>query len=369
MLNLIIFYLSYIFINFVLTINSVFIYNLLTFLNYSNWNLIILLYFVLYTNTQYNTFIYSLILGLYLSIFSNISFNILLEWPNTLNYGFNLIHPLLFYYILILIILNILCNKLKKYSYIKLHIYILSLSLTLGMYWGGINEGWGFFWTYDNIELSLLTLLLILTFYLHNINFFNNKWLISMFVLLLLFFILLLRYNLFFTVHSFFLTKKIFNLAIYFNIFFITLNTKFINMFTSMFKLLFIINIRMDVYFIAKGYFFVKYKNLYQSVYHYIILFIYFFIICFFYFYTIITLNNKYNYSDILIFINSIKNYFFFIKNINFNLITTYFLLNYGIIDNFFLNINNNYIYVYYIGFFYTIYYLWLISFLKIYNK
>lgn len=133
-------------------------------------------------------------------------------WPTTLIYGFNLIHPLMFY--ISLIATGLYFNRLQLCKIKFTGIYISgTIALLLGMYWGSINEVWGFFWTYDQVEITLLTLLLVLFYYKHSSKFVINSWIYVYLYICLIVYILLLRYNIIFTVHSFFISTKLYFLV------------------------------------------------------------------------------------------------------------------------------------------------------------
>ena len=136
--------------------------------------------------------------------------------------GFNNVHPFLFYISLVLSFFYLVTLG----NFIKCLLFsinsIIILSLLLGGLWGAGNSSWGFFWLKDPIELILL-LLLCLIIQLTHINFtYNNLFLSIVFLLLLLTFLYYLRNGFIFTKHNFFNVKLRKNIIIYI-IFFLTI--------------------------------------------------------------------------------------------------------------------------------------------------
>lgn len=187
-------------------LNNSFIYSLLYYFNFLKKNFFILI--VLYLlNALHSLNSYKLITLLTVLNLPNFSWVCVLDqhnWPQTLNYGFNLLHPILFYLTFIFVGSRFFNAQILQDLHYRA-VYLLGLaSLILGMYWGGVNESWGFFWTYDNIELSLLSLIILIFFHTHTLRY-AISWLPYIYCyLLLIIFIVMLRLGNIPTVHSFF---------------------------------------------------------------------------------------------------------------------------------------------------------------------
>lgn len=125
--------------------------------------------------------------------------------------GFNSWHPPLFYVSLCCCLLFFFRAEYTLYlSRIRL-LFITSITLLLGGYWGLGNSVWGYFWVNDPIELILLLFVSIMVLTIHTTN--NNNLIVHLVLILLCGCILLifLRFGIFFTRHSFFNTKGLTN--------------------------------------------------------------------------------------------------------------------------------------------------------------
>lgn len=118
------------------------------------------------------------------------------------------IHPLLFYVSLILLLLRCL-QSMRQYSSTLLMfrgttlVYLLTLTLLLGGFWGFQSTIWGYFWVNDAVEILLLLSILYLVWKLHtpvNSCSYYNTFLVIFIVLDL---ILVVRLNLLPTRHNF----------------------------------------------------------------------------------------------------------------------------------------------------------------------
>lgn len=342
-------------------LNNNIIYWLLYFLNFLDKNymfLLLLLFFFKYLNVVY---LYIFILFIIKDnhwLFFIVSSN----WPNSLLYGFNNIHPLLFYSVIIIVIL-IVFNSYLNYKFKLITLLIISsISLLLGMYWGSVNESWGFFWTFDKIELCLLFIVILISIKLHSIVKLNINWLYGYTLLIILFYLTLLRFNILFTVHSFFektTVKLILFIYIFLLLLFFYKHTAYINI------LILFINF---FYILKKSYYLytnknIKNKSLYVA--HISLILLLLLILNPTYYYGIISfcLYNYFNFTNIQY---NLLNYFNFII-LNNNLIV-YSLSTY-IKTSYFLFNNYLYSYIYYLGNFYFFFFITLISILKIYFK
>lgn len=200
-----------------------FLYNFTCFLNNTIFNLLLVNLLLIVKNF---VIINKLIYYIYYKI---VTISIKIKIPTislNLLVGFNNIHPFLFYISLIFSFFSLLyLNNFLKYTIQYIYILII-VSLLLGGLWGAGNSSWGFFWLKDPIELILL-LLFCLIIQLTHINFtYNNLFLSIVFLLLLLTFLYYLRNGFIFTKHNFFNVKLRKNIIIYIIFFLtITLNT------------------------------------------------------------------------------------------------------------------------------------------------
>ena len=169
-----------------------FIFLILIYLLFSNYNIYKLLNI---------TYIY--IISLFYKFDKNISYT----WLFNLDYGFNLLHPPLYYFCIITAMIKIsgiFINNIRLINIISL----LIITLFLGMCWGSINDSWSFFWSNDMIEYTLIAVLSIILYNIHNINYTLKMYeyiyiLISIFILLLF-----LRFNIISSIHVFFINNN-----------------------------------------------------------------------------------------------------------------------------------------------------------------
>lgn len=218
-----------------------FYYIVVFLLNHSWWNFffIFFLYNIYYKHWNF-FFFFFLSFYLYLNI---LKINYI---PNNLLMGYNNIHPLLFYNILIFFNINFY-NESLIYIKKQLIVYFSIFTLLLGGLWGMSNSVWGFFWVNDQIELILLMYIYLQLIILHlKINKKLKNISYILFISLLIF-ILLLRWGLIFTRHNF-------------------INLKF---FINFFKLLIIIFYKFNIIGIISYYLLIK-----------VYLYLLFFIIC-----------------------------------------------------------------------------------------
>lgn len=130
-------------------------------------------------------------------------------WIAGLVYGLNTLHPLLFYLTLMLIFYLFFFRKKILITFPTVVILYALVALILGMHWGSINAGWGFFWSNDAIEYILVAFILILAYTFHAVLHFSKLWVKEFIYLLIIFSIFLIRFNLFFSVHSFFINPQV----------------------------------------------------------------------------------------------------------------------------------------------------------------
>lgn len=344
---------QYKFFNLEIFSNNSLLYNILYYFNFLKYNYLIL-YLIIYSYLK-NSLLLSILLlnNTNLTLWFSYYYNICL--PQTLIYGFNLIHPIFFYITLIIFniyLISISYNKIK----IKINYIVGCLALVFGMYWGGINEIWGFFWTYDKVEVALLFLLLIIFFFIHTNKLLSNFWIIILLYIYLLNYLVLLRYNIIFTVHSFFIVKQV----------------KFILFFEKICLAVLYFNFKFNVYILFIGfilcyicsYFFVVVYEIYYLnkiiwLFHIFLFTIVLLIVFPSYYYIIFNSKINYIFNNFNIFYSYINSIYFFLEN---TLII--YSLNFVNSFNYFYLTAFTHIYNYYLGYLYLIL---GISFVKIY--
>ena len=153
------------FINIYILNNNSILYFIIYYLTYLDVNMfIVTLFLTLFLSKKiiYKVLIVWLLYFISITIYSN---NLsVCFWINELTYGFNTTHPILFYISLILIFINIKNFYIIK-NYKIVNLLLTVITLLLGMYWGSINPGWGFFWSNDQIEYILFFFFIINYFF------------------------------------------------------------------------------------------------------------------------------------------------------------------------------------------------------------
>lgn len=352
-------------ISFINLNNKGFIYLLMYMFNFIDYNFLILSIFLI---TISNIFYIKYFLILIIFTPQNYILNFSLfktSWVSGLLYGFNLIHPILFY----LTVLSLFYFLFYSFKFFKIIIsnliYIGFLSLLLGMFWGSINEGWGFFWTNDLIELILLFYIICLIIILHSIK--TNFYKISIFFFCITIILIFVRFNIVFSVHSFFVSSKIKSLYLWYY-FWVQFNyyRLFIYLYTYFFFYIFISYICLTYIFNFKN---IHTNYLYLYYFHVLIFLVFFnfmFNITYYVIIDYILVNIKlYSnlYKDSLI-----TNSKYLLNFNNFNNILNK-TLNYIFIYYRLANLYYNYLYLLYLIWLYFIIFIFTISILKIYNN
>lgn len=142
---------------------------------------------------------------------SFISFNLI---PSALLLGYNVIHPVLFYFSIIFGI--VLFTKPKEVvAPTSFNLFIIStFCLLLGGLWGVGNSTWNFFWVKDSIEVILLLFVFIIVFSFHISLNYETCTLIIIKLFFLICVIFLFRWGFSFTRHNFFNIKSLVNIFI-----------------------------------------------------------------------------------------------------------------------------------------------------------
>ena len=137
------------------------------------------------------------------------------EWPTALLIGLNSIHPYIYYIGFTLITMSTFKNIFFS-QWIKLInlLVTISFALLLGMYWGGANDIWSFFWVNDLIELVLINLVIFVILIIHTYGLNANTLYISLYICVLVM-LYAVRFNLFSSRHSFFLELQIVSYPLY----------------------------------------------------------------------------------------------------------------------------------------------------------
>lgn len=148
-----------------------------------------------------------------------VTFNIYTSWHfghillkkklvTTLYIGTLTIHPILFYFSLVILILKFVYYKtFSNHLILNLSrnalLYIQVVTLLLGGFWGFQSVIWGYFWVNDTVEWLLLLTIIYLGTYIHKLS--SNQTSINklLYLLLLINIIMLVRLNIFPTRHSF----------------------------------------------------------------------------------------------------------------------------------------------------------------------
>lgn len=335
------------------------VYNLLFLLNFIIKNTCIVLLLTLLFNVNKQLLVYILYYLIYLILTWQEKYYRENLWPITLSYGFNLSHPLLLY-LSVFFFYSMLVYK----SFIKIKLIVptivIGVALYLGMYWGGINNIWGFFWTNDHIELILLFLFIILATWIHSLSYKNLGILYIVSYVYIVFYTILVRFGLIFSIHSFFIKKNLVNISLL--IFSVFLNFKL-----SFSAWVVIILPWLLLFFIFKCLLKIKFLSLFSLYQHIVVLYLTLSLYLFYYYYIIIQ-NNLQNISvTFSIYKDSIVNNFF---NFNCKFISLLSItLNMVNTCSLYVSLVFNYTYLYFIGLLYIFIYLTLISAVKIYIR
>lgn len=212
--------LNNIIISFKITIVLYFSLNLyLNFFNYNTYNIYI--YLLTINNLNICLIISSFIffikckqnksLTLLLFVYTITSNDILLQLHyhikliiNTLFFGLASIHPPLFYYTLLLIIVfkysRLFFFRLSTYIFIIYNIFIFCF----GGFWSLFYFLWGFYWVYDIIEFFPLLFSLLLLILIHSVITNLNFSKINYYLKIILLYLYITRLGFFNTRHSFF---------------------------------------------------------------------------------------------------------------------------------------------------------------------
>lgn len=124
------------------------------------------------------------------------------------------IHPIAFYYFMVTFLMFFFFSQqhtiVLRIGYsLKYLTLFLFITLFLGSIWALQSNSWGYFWVNDAVEWLLLTVILYLTWYLHNwrYNFSSLNYLL--YPLFLINLLLLIRLNFLPTRHNFINTKLV----------------------------------------------------------------------------------------------------------------------------------------------------------------
>ena len=194
------------------------------------------IYLIAILNVKVNTVFWTTSILIYF-LFFNLFFcysSIIIEWPNTLLIGLNTIHPIVYYSGFYLFI-NFFLNKYCFYNYFKLTniLVCITSALILGVFWGLVNNLWGYLWVNDLIEILLLVLFFFCLYILHTYKLFYKFFFFSN-ILIFLLIIYMLRLNFFSSRHSFFLNPQVISYTTITNIFFFFLLQKSLFKFLSL---------------------------------------------------------------------------------------------------------------------------------------
>lgn len=122
--------------------------------------------------------------------------------------GTLVIHPILFYFSLIMLCLRVIYSRQfyflgsRPVCYSNL-VLILSITLLLGGFWGFQSTIWGYFWVNDTVEWLLLLAIFYSLWYLHKTGCFLKVWNVVWFFFFFVNLILIVRLNLIPTRHNF----------------------------------------------------------------------------------------------------------------------------------------------------------------------
>lgn len=291
------------------------------------------------------------------------------QWVSALNYGLNVIHPTLFYISLILLFYLFFFHKYLIRILLIYSLEIISMALLLGMYWGSINAGWGFFWSNDSIEYILVLLTILLLHFQHFMLSKIKVWIRQYFYIMILFILFLIRFNLFFSIHSFFITPNVssFIFSSYSILLIFNLNNIFYFLFIFFTFLLIVFTIpNFVITEIAE----ILIKNIFLYYFHVSFYILLYFLILNNYYYGVISYNFNLDVSWVFAKVDLLWDYtkYLYSNNLLQNFYTTLSLYTY-IFTNIIFYSSKFYMYIYYMGFYYYVYIYILISLYKIYVR
>lgn len=172
--------------------------NILISLNKIKLNYLILI-IILALFYYIKPYVYCILYKLSILYFFNIKF---IYFLNFFFFGLFKIHPIMFY--ISLVLYWTYCTNSYLFCKLKLiYLIIISIvSLILGGIWALYQINWGYYWSNDPIEFSLLLIILLYVYMLHTLtNITKHKHLNYLNIIL---YIYLIRSNLIYTKHNFF---------------------------------------------------------------------------------------------------------------------------------------------------------------------
>ncbi len=142
--------------------------------------------------------------------------------PVFLVMGYNSIHPYIFYFSFVLLIVFFFNQNKINYNITLRFIFLFAcFGFILGSFWGWGNSIWSFFWVNDKIEQVFFYIILVTLFRIHVSS---NNIVCSVFILISLVIIehlLLIRFGFSLTRHNFFDIRQLINISFGLVIFFI----------------------------------------------------------------------------------------------------------------------------------------------------
>lgn len=192
-------------------------------LNYWSSNTLFILSFIVFFIPVFSAWVYFFFLKFCVMFKVTVMFFSKKLLVDALYVGTLTIHPLLFYFSLIILGLKVFFPKnfyqtgLRNLHFSRL-IWFLSLTLLLGGFWGFQSTIWGYFWVNDMVELLLLLAIFYSVWYLHKIFCLDKFWNRAWFFCLTFNLILVVRLNLIPTRHNFIQSSSLYAIifALYF---------------------------------------------------------------------------------------------------------------------------------------------------------
>lgn len=177
-------------------------------LNYWDTNAIFICVVILVIFNKFFKWFFLLLLNFFIKFKFFTLYFLKKQLPDALLIGTITIHPLMFYFFMLIFLIKTLkintkyTHNLLPINKNKLSLFLF-ITLALGGFWGLQSTIWGYFWVNDSVEWLLLLAILSLLYSMHkfDIKFLNFNAFILTFLLFNL--VLMVRLNLFQTRHSF----------------------------------------------------------------------------------------------------------------------------------------------------------------------
>ncbi len=192
-------------------------------LNYWSSNTLFILSFIVFFTPIFSSWVYFFFFKFCVVFKITLNFFSKKLLADALYVGTLTIHPLLFYFSLIVLCLKVCFSKnFYQAGWQSLHfcrlLWFCSLTLLLGGFWGFQSTIWGYFWVNDMVEWLLLLAIFYSAWCLHKIFYLRKFWNWAWFFCLIFNLILIVRLNLIPTRHNFIQSSSLYAVifALYF---------------------------------------------------------------------------------------------------------------------------------------------------------